>query len=524
MTNPFSILNRLLKAGRVLASYDVFPPAEFTQYIPRALVRLAKLLPRYRSRLHGRSGERLSRALTDLGPSYIKVGQFIATRPDVIGAELSNDLSRLQDRLPPFSSNEARAILEQELGHEKLALLGDIGEPVAAASIAQVHKVSFAPADNNGKARNLALKILRPNVEHEFAKDLQAFAWIARRIEAFSTEGRRMKPTAAVETLARSVALEMDLRLEAAAASEMHANALTDSEIRIPNVYWDFTSRRVLATEWIDGTPLRDRDALLAQGRNTKALATGLIQVFLRHALRDGFFHADMHPGNLFVDPQGKIVLVDFGIMGRLDKASRRFMAETLHGFLTRNYHHVAEIHFSIGFVPERHSIEDFAQALRAIGEPIFGRPASTMSMARLLAQLFEVTRLFDMEMQPQLAMLQKTMVVVEGVARQLDPENSIWDSARPVVEKWMIDSIGPQARLQEATEGIGSFGRALASLPEAVRNAQQIATALTTSGVRLHPDSTRSLANANLDNRRFAQLALLVSAVAAAVAVIAIM
>jgi ubiquinone biosynthesis protein len=317
--------------------------------------------------------------------------------------------------------------------------------------------------------------------------------------------------------------IELDLRLEAAAISEMAQNIKNDTGFIIPDVQWDQVAQNVLTTTWVDGIPIRDLAAMDAAGIDRKALAAKLLQSFLRHAIRDGFFHADMHPGNLFVDRDGKIVIVDFGIMGRLDKASRRFMAETLQGFLTRDYHLIAEIHFNIGFVPGRHSVDDFAQALRAIGEPIFGRPASNMSMARLLGQLFEVTRLFDMELQPQLVMLQKTMVVVEGVARQLDPNHSIWDSARPVIEKWMIDSVGPQARIQEATEGLGHFGRPLASLPEAVRNAREIATALTTTGVRLHPDTTSAMEAGQRANRHFAQVAIAISVLAAAATLYAI-
>jgi ubiquinone biosynthesis protein len=458
---------------------------------------LARLLPRGRAARNGRSGERLARAFTELGPSYIKAGQFLATRPDVIGPAIATDLSELQDRLPPFPLAQARTIIAAELGDEKLARLGTLGEAVAAASIAQVHKVTLAPSGEGAKPQTLAIKILRPDVETEFARDLSAFAWAARHVERLGSEVRRLKPRAFVDTLARSVALEMDLRLEAAAADEMAANSAADPDVRIPAVEWDFTSKRVLATEWIDGTPLRHRDALLAQGHDLRRLATNLIQVFLRHALRDGFFHADMHPGNLFVDAAGKIVVVDFGIMGRLDPQLRRFMAETLAGFLARDYHRVARIHLEIGFVPANHSVEDFAQALRAIGEPIFGRAASNMSMARLLGQLFEVTRLFDMPMQPQLVMLQKTMVVVEGVARQLDPEHSIWDAARPVIERWMIDSIGPEARLKDASAGIASLGRAMAALPDALQRAARIAAELQEGGIRLHPDSAKAIGEA---------------------------
>jgi ubiquinone biosynthesis protein len=497
MLGLFQKLVRLSRGARVLARHGVLPPEEWLQLTPPPLRLLARLLPRGRAARNGRSGERLARAFTELGPSYIKAGQFLATRPDVIGPAIATDLSELQDRLPPFPLAQARTIIAAELGDEKLARLGTLGEAVAAASIAQVHKVTLAPSGEGAKPRTLAIKILRPDVETEFARDLSAFAWAARHVERLGSEVRRLKPRAFVDTLARSVALEMDLRLEAAAADEMAANSAADPDVRIPAVEWDFTSKRVLATEWIDGTPLRHRDALLAQGHDLRRLATNLIQVFLRHALRDGFFHADMHPGNLFVDAAGKIVVVDFGIMGRLDPQLRRFMAETLAGFLARDYHRVARIHLEIGFVPANHSVEDFAQALRAIGEPIFGRAASNMSMARLLGQLFEVTRLFDMPMQPQLVMLQKTMVVVEGVARQLDPEHSIWDAARPVIERWMIDSIGPEARLKDASAGIASLGRAMAALPDALQRAARIAAELQEGGIRLHPDSAKAIGEA---------------------------
>jgi ubiquinone biosynthesis protein len=516
-------LGRLFRSARVLARYDVLPPPEWKEHTPAPLRVAARLLPRARSLAKGRSGERLAKALTDLGPSFIKAGQFLATRPDVIGTQIAQDLAELQDRLPPFPASTSRAILIAELGDERTQRLGDIGEAVAAASIAQVHKAWIAPATEKGERRALAIKVLRPGVEQEFAEDLEAFAWAANLVEKLDAEARRLKPKALVDTLARSVVLEMDLRLEAAAASEMATNSASDPEIRIPAVDWDFTSKRVLATEWIDGTPLRNRDALLAQGHDLKLLATRLIQAFLRHALRDGFFHADMHPGNLFVDRDGRIVVVDFGIMGRLDITLRRFMAETLAGFLARDYRRVAQVHLQIGFVPANHTVEDFAQALRAIGEPIFGRPAADMSMARLLSQLFEVTRLFDMQMQPQLVMLQKTMVVVEGVARQLDPQHSIWESARPVIERWMIDSVGPQARLKEASDGLTALGRAVAALPDALKNAEQIAAALQTGGIRIHPDSAREIGRAQGQAQGWSGASLWIALAALVIAAIAI-
>ena len=518
MFKSWARLRRLMRAGRVLGSHGVLPPKEWESFAPPQAKLLRYLFPKTHSLSEGRSGERLARALTKLGPSYIKMGQFIATRPDVIGAEIARDLSELQDRLPPFGRDEAMRILREELRPERVEALGDIGEAVAAASIAQVHKVALKPG-----TELRALKILRPGVEQEFAADLDAFAWGARIAERFGgAEMQRMKPTAGVETLARSVVIEMDLRLEAAAAAEMATNIAKAPDFRVPAVDWDLTTRRVLATEWIDATPLKDIDALRAQGHDLKRLATAVIQNFLRHALRDGFFHADMHPGNLFVDKAGKIVAVDFGIMGRLDALSRRFMAETLGGFLARDYRRVAQIHLQVGFVPPRHTVEDFAQALRAIGEPIFGRPASNMSMARLLTQLFEVTRLFDMEMQPQLAMLQKTMVVVEGVARQLDPEHSIWESAKPVVEQWMIDQVGPQARLNQAAEGMSTLGRAIAALPEVLKNAEQAAAHLTTNGLRLHPDSTDAIAKAQSARTQHVRVAIWIGALALAALAVA--
>jgi ubiquinone biosynthesis protein len=511
-----SIVRRLMRAARVLGAHGVLPPPEWAALAPPEVRFLSLLFPKSRRHMKGPTGERLARALTSLGPAYIKAGQFLATRPDIIGGEIAAQLSELQDRLPPFSVEEARRTLTEELG-SKATELGDIGEAIAAASIAQVHKVALKPQTDGEPPQFRAVKILRPGIEQEFARELEAHAWAARRAEALGAEMRRLKPTALVDTLARSVAIEMDLRLEGAAATELALNTANDPGFRVPVVDWDFTTRRVLTTEWIDAVSLKDHAALIAQGHDLKRLATSIIQNFLKHALRDGFFHADMHPGNLFVDAQGRLVAVDFGIMGRLDAISRRFMAETLGGFLARDYRRVAEIHLQVGFVPPRHSIDDFAQALRAIGEPIFGRPASNMSMARLLTQLFEVTRLFDMELQPQLVLLQKTMVVVEGVARQLDPDHSIWESARPVVEQWMVDAIGPQARLKEAAEGVSTLGRAIAAFPEVLRNAEQIAAMLSQGGIRIHPDSAQAIAAAQARRTAHVRWAIWIGALALA-------
>jgi ubiquinone biosynthesis protein len=359
----------------------------------------------------------------------------------------------------------------------------------------------------------VAVKVLRPGIEAEFARDLSAFALAARILERMSPEARRLRASAVVRTLAQSVAIELDLRMEAAAASELAERTGADADFRVPAVDWERTSSRVLTTEWIEGTPLRDPAALEAAGHDPKRIAVVLIRAFLTQALRDGFFHADMHPGNLFVDAEGRLVAVDFGIMGRLDQAMRRFMAETLGGFLARDYRRVAEVHYDAGFVPRTHSIELFAQALRAIGEPIFGRTAHDVSMAKLLQQLFDTTRRFDMKLQPQLVLLQKTMVVVEGVARSLDPTFDIWEASRPVVEGWMIDHMGPQAQLRDAAEGMTAIGRLARELPHILRNAETVSTMLAEGGLRLHPDTAREISEAQIARTRHVRIALWVAA-----------
>jgi ubiquinone biosynthesis protein len=435
------------------------------------------------------AGARLARALERLGPAYIKLGQMLATRPDIVGAEVAGALEHLQDRLPPFPAAAARAVIARSFGRPVETLFVSFGAPVAAASIAQVHRAT------TGEGAEAAVKVLRPGIEALFNRDLEALALCARAAERLSAEARRLRLIALVETLKASVALELDLRMEAAAASELYERTRSDGEFRVPHVDWARTSARVLTSEWIDGIPIRDREALVGAGFDPKKVALTLMRSFLTQALRDGFFHADLHPGNLFVDRQGRLVAVDFGIMGRLDAPMRRFMAGTLAGFLARDYVRVAQLHYDVAFVPPHHPIETFAQALRAIGEPIFGKSARDMSIARLLAQLFETTRRFDMQAQPQLLLLQKTMVVVEGVGRELDPDFDIWDAARPVAERWVSEHLGPEARLRDAAEGFSALGKLAQDLPQLVKNAETLSQMVAEGGVRLHPDTAREIA-----------------------------
>ncbi|HKX64711.1 MAG TPA: 2-polyprenylphenol 6-hydroxylase [Rhizomicrobium sp.] len=437
------------------------------------------------------AGARLGRALERLGPAYIKLGQMLATRPDIVGAEIAGALEHLQDRLPPFSDIEARAEITRAFGKPVEALFSSFGGALAAASIAQVHR---AQTNDNPPIR-VAVKVLRPKVREQFARDLEALAFFAGLAERFSAEARRLRFSAVVATLAESVALELDLRMEAAAAGELYERTRGEAEFRVPHIDWTRTAASVLTSEWIDGVSVRDTAAIAAAGRDPKQVAVLVMRSFLTQALRDGFFHADMHPGNLFIDAQGRLAAVDFGIMGRLDASMRRFMAGTLAGFLQRDYRKVAELHFELAFVPPQHSLETFAQALRAIGEPIFGRSARDVSIARLLGQLFETTRRFDMQAQPQLVLLQKTMVVVEGVCRGLDPDFDIWQAARPVAEKWVSENIGPEAAFTRAGETLGALGKLAQDLPQLVKNAEELSQMVAEGGVRLHPETAIQIA-----------------------------
>lgn len=499
-------LMRLARAGRVLARHDALFPLELRGEMPAALLFLlaaAKIRMPWDAAAPG-AGEpaaRLATALEALGPSYIKLGQFLATRPDVIGSDLARDLTRLQDKLPPFPMAEARKIIEDELGRPIDAIFSALSEPIAAASIAQVHKARTLPDETYADGRDVAVKVLRPGIEISFERDLDSFLWVAELADRLYAPARRLRPIEVVRTLAASVEIEMDFRLEAAAMSEMAENVAGDQGFRVPAVDWERTARHVLTLEWVDGIAASDRAALVVAGHDMKKLGCQIIQSFLTHALRDGFFHADMHQGNLFVDPNGTLVAVDFGIMGRLDETQRRMMAEILYGFVQRDYRRVAEMHFEAGYVPHTKSVDAFAQALRAIGEPIFGRPARDVSMGRLLAQLFQVTEQFDMKTRPELILLQKTMVVIEGVARDFDPDHNIWESAEPVLKSWMIERLAPETRLEEAAAGAAQFGRLVGHLPElldrAERTARLFSESIDEEGIRLHPASTEALARA---------------------------
>ncbi len=404
----------------------------------------------------------VTRALTAMGPAFIKLGQTLSTRPDVVGQELAEQMRLLQDNLPPFPTADAKRTIEAELGAPVEKLFSEFSDSVAAASIAQVHKARIA-----GSGEMVAVKVLRPGIMRNMRRDIDAFYFGAHMIEALAPVSRRLRPVDVVAHFESVIMSELDLRLESANASEFAANSANDAGIRVPSTKWDLSSRRVLTLDWLDGIPLGDIDALDRAGHDRVRLAETLMTTFLSHVLRDGYFHGDMHQGNLRVAENGDLVALDFGIMGRIDTYTRRVYAEILIGFIRRDYRRVAEVHFEAGYVSTNRDVGAFAQALRAVGEPIFGMDADRISMARLLSHLFEVTERFGMETRTELLLLQKSMVVVEGVARSLDPHVNIWKVARPTVERYIAANVGPKAILREALRTVQVLSRFGPQLPE---------------------------------------------------------
>ena len=478
MAGPVRHVFRLLAIARTLARHDALFPLERIGVAP-GIVAMARVLSRRRRT--GRPGERLAEALQAMGPTAIKLGQALSTRSDLLGEEVAADLSLLQDRLPPFAGAKARETVAKELGapvDELFAAFED--EPIAAASIAQVH---FA---TTGDGAEVAVKVLRPGIEAAFARDLDLLRWLARMALRARPDFKRLKPVEVVGEFAATVDLEMDMRIEAAAASELAENFAGDDSFVIPEIDWARTARRVLTTSRIHGIPVDERKRIKKAGHDLDRLSANAAAIFFKQVFRDGFFHADPHPGNLFVTKDGALAAVDFGIMGRVDQATRVYLADMLIGFLTGDYRLVAEVHFQAGYVPAHKSVDAFMQASRAIGEPILDQPQSEISIARLLAQLFQVTETFEMETQPQLLLLQKTMLVMEGVGRKLNPSVDMWQLARPLVEDWIRENRGPEARLRDAAEEVAGT---LRRLPKFLANAEKAAARIADGTARIEPN-----------------------------------
>ena len=435
--------------------------------------------------------ERLSSSLQSMGTTFIKLGQFLATRPDIIGESLSKQLEKLQDKLPPFPLSDAKAIIKSDLGDQMFNSILNISEPIAAASIAQVHK---AQINDNGTIKDVAIKILRPEIKKIFNDEIDALMFFAFILESIVKKTKRLKLVEVTFLLKQITNHEMDLRFEAAAANEYAENTKNDIGFKVPNIYWNFTSENVMTLDWIDGNSIRETEMLESQNIDTGKIATDIIQHFLRHAVRDGFFHADMHQGNIFIDKSGQIVPIDFGIMGRLDKLSKRFLAEILYGFIQRDYKKVAEVHLAAELVPKNVPVHELAQALRSIGEPIFGQTVKDISGGKLLKQLFDVTEKFNMQTQPQLLLLQKTMVVVEGVARKLNPNTNIWETSRPVLENWLRESKDPINSISETIKDTREAIKKLPEFPEVMEKANQALSFLASGQIPQNSNSYNAL------------------------------
>jgi len=495
-------LYTLLKLGRKLAKSDALNIASKFNKPPTIIKILFSILSfsfsnekNYNVNIN--EGERLSESLQSMGTTFIKLGQFLATRPDIIGNQLSNQLESLQDRLPPFSLNEAKEIIINNLGDKTFNSIINLSEPVAAASIAQVHK---AQINDKGIIKDVAIKILRPNIKKKFNEEIDALMLFAFFVESFVKKTKRLKLIEVIFLLKEITNLEMDLRFEAAAANEYAENTKNDAGFKVPQIYWNFTSENVMTLDWVDGVSIRETEVLQKKNIDTKKIASDIIQHFLRHAVRDGFFHADMHQGNIFIDNNGQIVPIDFGIMGRLDKLSKRFLAEILFGFIQRDYKKVAEVHLVAGLVPKDVPVDDLAQALRSIGEPIFGQSVKDISGGKLLKQLFDVTEKFNMQTQPQLLLLQKTMVVVEGVARKLNSNTNIWETSKPVLESWLRETKDPINTLSETLKNTTEVIKRLPEFPEVMDKANQALTFLASGQIPQNSNSYAALNDKKLE------------------------
>jgi ubiquinone biosynthesis protein len=459
LTHPVIHIWRLLKWGRVLARHGALRGIERDPNTPPPVRRLCKIA-RFGARVP--AVPTYAAAFQDIGPAAIKLGQALATRPDLVGEEAARDLALLQDSLPPAPFDAIRAAIEQGLGRPLGEIFSEVDpEPVGAASIAQVHRAVTI------EGRLVAVKVLRPRIEEDFAAAIETYEWAAAQVESMGGEAARLRPRLVVATFRQWTNRELDLRQEAASASELRDNLVAESGFFVPEIDWTRTARRVLTLEWIDGIKLTDRAALIAAGHDLKALAAILVRAFLRQAVVDGFFHADLHQGNLFALPDGRLAAIDFGIMGRIDRQARIWLAEILYGLITGNYRRVAEIHFEAQYVPPHHNLDEFATALRAVGEPMRGMAAKDVSLGQMLDGLFKITRDFDMPTQPHLLLLQKTMVMEEGVAAALDPDINMWETAEPFLTEWVRGELGPEARIADE---IVRTVRLIRKLPELIR------------------------------------------------------
>lgn len=486
MIRPTRNFCRLFLIARTLARHDalfLFEGHPASKIIAGFARFTAKADPKTRSL---RPGQRLAAALTALGPTFIKLGQALSTRPDLLGQAVTDDLTDLQDQLPPFAFSETTRVIAEDFDGGIESLFRSVDpKPVAAASIAQVH---FGVTTDG---QDVAIKILRPGVGAAFAKDLDLFYWLAEIVEYVQPKLRRLRPVETVRTFEETVRIEMDLRFEAAAAEELRENFADEPRFTVPAVDWQRTSENVLTLERVSGARIDRPDDVRALGLDPIDIVRTSAEVFFRMVFHHGFFHADMHPGNLFVADDGTIIAMDFGIMGRIDAPTRRHLGEMLLGFLTRDYKRVAEVHIEAGYVPYGKDVGAFAQACRSIAEPILGKPMNEISLARLLGQLFQITETFEMQTQPQLLLLQKSMLLAEGVGRNLAPDVNMWELAQPLIEDWMVQELGPEGRIRDAVTDVKAT---LDKLPRLIDNVDAATRQIRSHGLRLDPETAAAI------------------------------
>ena len=494
----------LFKIGRKLALSDALDIASKVYEVPvliKIFFGLIGLFGKKNINQNYNEEERLCRSLESMGITFIKLGQFLATRPDIIGEKLSDQLQTLQDKVPPFPKDVALKELKDGVGNENYHDFINISEPIAAASIAQVHKAQIR---DGGILKEVAIKILRPNIKKVFNEEIEALMLLAYLVESFISKTKRLKLVEVVYLLKEITNHEMDLRFEAAAANEFYENTKNDTGFKIPKIYWKLTTNNILTLDWVEAISVREVEKIKLIGVNNKVLARDIIQHFLRHAVRDGYFHADMHQVNLLVDNSGQLIFIDFGIMGRIDKINRRFLAEILYGFIKRDYKKVAEIHIAADLVPKNVNSEELAQALRSIGEPIFGQSVKDISGGKLLKQLFDITEKFNMQTQPQLLLLQKTMVVVEGVARKLDPEANIWEISQPVLEKWLKETKDPINEIGNILRDTSEVLKKIPELPKVMDKANQALTFFASGQIPQNSNAYSSLNEKRMELKSF--------------------
>lgn len=413
-----------------------------------------------RNRSLGR-GVRIRRTLEDLGPIFVKFGQILSTRRDLLPDDIADELARLQDRVPPFAGEQAIAILEKSYGKPLSEVFAEFDpQPLASASVAQVHAARLLDGTE------VVVKVLRPDIEPVIRRDIGLLYIIAGNLQRFWSEGRRLRPVEVVQEFERTILDELDLLREAASAAQIRRNFADTDLLYVPEVYWPYCQRNAMVMERISGIPIGNIEAIRETGIDLKKLAAHGVEIFFTQVFRHNFFHADMHPGNIFVSPKGQYIAVDFGIVGTLSREDQRYLAENFLAFFRRDYHRVAEVHVESGWVPADTRVDEFEAAIRTVCEPIFERPLADISFGHLLLRLFQTARRFNMEVQPQLVLLQKTLLNIEGLGRQLYPELDLWQTAKPFLERWMSEQIGTRAFLNRIKENVPQWGEKLPELP----------------------------------------------------------